>query len=120
MPIFYTRPGGDTYAYLSGTPNYREFIPPDSRDDESPEREKDSFDVEINTTKTKELNETHKLNAPPVTVNYNETLSKAQRELIHWHHKLGHRNMQDIQRLASLGFLPKHIANVPIPICQAC
>jgi len=28
--------------------------------------------------------------------------------------------MQDIQRLASLGFLPKHIANVPIPLCQAC
>lgn len=120
MPIFYTRPGGDTYAYLSGTQNYREFNPPDSRDDESPEREKDSFDVEIDTTNTKNSIEKHEPNTPRITINYNETLSKAQRDLMHWHHKLGHRNMQDIQRLASLGFLPKHIANVPIPICQAC
>ena len=119
MPIFYTRPGGELYAYLSGKRNFREFNPPDSCDDESPEREKDSFNVEISTKSLKETLSNSKNEATP-TINYNETLNRAQRDLLHWHHKLGHKNMQEIQRLASLGILPKHITNVPTPLYQAC
>ena len=69
MPIFYTRPGGETYAYLSGKRNFREFSPPDSRGDESPEREKDAFDVEINPTSLKEALNNSKNEATP-TINY--------------------------------------------------
>ena len=119
MLIFYTKPGGEIYAYLSGKRNFREFISPDSRDDESPEREKDSFDIEIDTTCPKEASDSSQAKETH-TINCNETLSRAQRDLLHWHHKLGHKNMQDIQRLANLGILPKHIANVPIPLYQAC
>ena len=51
---------------------------------------------------------------------YTATLSNAQRELLQWHRRLGHRNMQDIQNYARLGHLPTTIANVPIPLCEAC
>ena len=51
---------------------------------------------------------------------YTATLSNPQRELLQWHRILGNINMQDIHNYDKLGHLPNHIANIPIPICEAC
>ena len=39
--------------------------------------------------------------------NYHENLSKSQKLLLHWHHRLCHLNMRSIQNMARKGILPK-------------
>ena len=51
---------------------------------------------------------------------YNMSLSQSQKELLKWHYKLGHKGMQEIQALARMNILPRHLSNTDIPICEAC
>merc|ERR1712127_939813 len=51
---------------------------------------------------------------------YNISLSQSQKELLKWHYKLGHKGMQEIQALARINILPRHLSNTDIPICEAC
>ena len=49
-----------------------------------------------------------------------QNLTDDQRLLLHYHCRLDHMNMLDIQALASEGFLPRRIAFCDIPLCAAC
>ena len=51
----------------------------------------------------------------------NDHLSKNEREMLMWHRKLGHRNMEYIQQLARDNILPKQLLRVKkIPVCPDC
>jgi Reverse transcriptase (RNA-dependent DNA polymerase)/GAG-pre-integrase domain len=50
---------------------------------------------------------------------YAKTPSSSE-ELLKWHRRYGHMSMKRIQRMATQGILPKHLATCPLPICQSC
>jgi GAG-pre-integrase domain len=53
-----------------------------------------------------------------IPINHQETIN--QLDLIRWHVRLGHLQMNKVQRLASQGMLPSNIAKCKIPLCQSC
>ena len=46
--------------------------------------------------------------------------SDKQAELMHWHNCLGHLSFPKLKSLAKIGEIPKHLANVPPPVCAGC
>ena len=50
----------------------------------------------------------------------NQNLSMNQKELLKWHFKLGHMQLDWVQWLGCKGYLPKQIANVAKPLCSSC
>ena len=46
--------------------------------------------------------------------------SDKQAELIHWHYPLGHLSFPKLKILAKIGKIPKHLANMPPPVCAGC
>ena len=63
-----------------------------------------------------------------VTDDENQNLTRAQKELLHWHYKLGHIHMDWVQKLMRVRegeqdpILPtrNRAASCPIPVCAAC
>ena len=50
-----------------------------------------------------------------------EKLSQTQKELLRWHHRLGHMPFQSPLKLAKLGLIPRHLAATEVaPICASC
>jgi hypothetical protein len=41
-------------------------------------------------------------------------------ELMHWHYCLGHLLFLKLKALAKIGKIPKHLANVLLPVCVGC
>ena len=39
---------------------------------------------------------------------------------MHWHYRLGHLSFPKLKALAKIGEIPKHLANVPPPVCAGC
>ena len=62
--------------------------------------------------KHKNENNSTKLLQPVDLNTYHESLSNAQKLLLHWHHRICHLNMISIQDMAKKGILPKEIANL--------
>ena len=46
--------------------------------------------------------------------------SDKQEELMHWHYILGHLSFQKLKSIAEIGEIPKHLADVPPPVCAGC
>ena len=42
------------------------------------------------------------------------------RELLHWHRRLGHLSFTRIKHMATLGIIPKKLAQVKPPMCSSC
>jgi hypothetical protein len=55
-----------------------------------------------------------------VTNTDNTTLSKNQKLLLKWHHRLSHMHFGHLQDLAWQGRLPKAIAGCEPPLCKSC
>ena len=49
-----------------------------------------------------------------------ETLTKAQRELLSWHYRLGHLSFKQLQALAKQRRIPKQLADCVAPKCPTC
>ena len=53
--------------------------------------------------------------------NQNKSLLTDQKELLSWHHRLGHMSFQGLQKFAKLGLIPHNLAKVnPAPLCSLC
>ena len=51
----------------------------------------------------------------------NEALTKHQRELLHWHIRLGHLSFDTLIKFAKVGIIPRHLANIEkFPLCPSC
>ena len=51
----------------------------------------------------------------------NTLLSEDQKELLHWHYRLGHLPFHQLMRLAQYNVLPKRLGKIKtLPLCPAC
>ena len=54
---------------------------------------------------------------------HHDNLTYGQRQLLRWHHRLGHMDFARIQKFSRLGLLPRELSKVRpqnFPICPAC
>ena len=49
-----------------------------------------------------------------------DNLSKTQKELLHWHRRLGHMDFEKIKDLSRQGLLPKELSTFKSPLCSFC
>ena len=49
-----------------------------------------------------------------------DNLSKTQKELLHWHRRLGHMDFEKIKDLSRQGLLPKELSTCKSPLCSFC
>ena len=49
-----------------------------------------------------------------------DNLTNAQRQLLYWHRRLAHMDMEKIKTFARQDLLPKDIANAKTPLCPSC